>query len=135
MESMSAEFMKEVGSDKAITPFMDELAQKSLLFFMLYVTGNRAVRCMEVFILSIPLHCNKDELYYLSETINSLLNRIQNAIEREKKFTSDASHELRTPLAIIKGTLEVLIRKPREKQEYEDKVNFCIREVDAFVTW
>jgi signal transduction histidine kinase len=78
----------------------------------------------------IPLPSHKDELYYLSETINSLLNRIQNAIEREKKFTSDASHELRTPLAIIKGTLEVLIRKPREKQEYEDKVNFCIREVD-----
>lgn len=78
----------------------------------------------------IPLPSNKDELFYLSETINNLLNRIENAIEREKKFTSDASHELRTPLAIIKGTLEVLIRKPREKQEYEDKVNFCIHEVD-----
>jgi signal transduction histidine kinase len=73
---------------------------------------------------------NKDELYELSNTINNLLNRIENAIEREKQFTSDASHELRTPLAIIKGTLEVLIRKPREKQEYEDKVNFCISEVD-----
>jgi HAMP domain-containing protein len=65
----------------------------------------------------IPLPSHKDELYYLSETINSLLNRIQNAIEREIKFTSNASHELRTPLAIIKGTLEVLLRKPREKQE------------------
>lgn len=78
----------------------------------------------------IELPNNKDELYTLSETINNLLDRIENAIEREKQFTSDASHELRTPLAVIKGTMEVLIRKPREKQEYEDKINFCIKEVD-----
>ncbi|MFY8182483.1 MAG: ATP-binding protein [Flavobacterium sp.] len=78
----------------------------------------------------IQLPNNKDELYTLSETINNLLDRIENAIKREKQFTSDASHELRTPLAVIKGTMEVLIRKPREKQEYEEKINFCILEVD-----
>lgn len=78
----------------------------------------------------IPLPENKDELYQLSTQINELLDRIENAVEREKKFTSDASHELRTPLAIIKGTLEVLIRKPREKEEYESKINYCISEVD-----
>lgn len=80
--------------------------------------------------MRIALPENKDELYELSDTINKLLNRIENDIEREKQFTSDASHELRTPLAIIKGTLEVLIRKPREKQEYEEKINFCINEVN-----
>lgn len=78
----------------------------------------------------IKLPTNKDELYTLSETINNLLDRIENAIEREKQFTSDASHELRTPLAVIKGTMEVLIRKPREQKEYQDKINFCISEVD-----
>lgn len=78
----------------------------------------------------IDLPNNKDELFVLSKTINDLLDRIEDAVEREKQFTSDASHELRTPLAIIKGTLEVLVRKPREKQEYEDKINFCVNEVD-----
>ncbi len=78
----------------------------------------------------ITLPNNKDELFTLSKTINDLLDRIEDAIEREKQFTSDASHELRTPLAVIKGTLEVLIRKPREKQEYEEKINFCVSEVD-----
>ena len=72
----------------------------------------------------------KDELYILSETINDLLNRIEDTIEREKQFTSDASHELRTPLTVIKGTLEVLIRKPRNNKEYEEKINYCIEEVD-----
>lgn len=78
----------------------------------------------------ISLPPNKDELYVLSKTINDLLDRIENAIEREKQFTSDASHELRTPLAIIKGTLEVLVRKPRNQSEYEEKINFCVKEVD-----
>ena len=78
----------------------------------------------------IPLPSNKDELFLLSENINHLLDRIENAIEREKQFTSDASHELRTPLAVIKGTMEVLIRKPRKEEEYQEKIQFCIAEVD-----
>ncbi|WP_281309893.1 sensor histidine kinase [Flavobacterium flavigenum] len=78
----------------------------------------------------IPLPKKRDELYTLSETINNLLNRIEDAVEREKQFASDASHELRTPLTVIKGTLEVLIRKPRNNNEYEEKINYCINEVD-----
>ncbi|WP_417941618.1 sensor histidine kinase [Flavobacterium sp. RS13.1] len=78
----------------------------------------------------IPLPKKRDELYTLSETINSLLSRIEDAVEREKQFTSDASHELRTPLTVIKGTLEVLVRKPRNNKEYEEKINYCINEVD-----
>ncbi|WP_445710825.1 sensor histidine kinase [Flavobacterium sp.] len=78
----------------------------------------------------IPLPNNKDELFVLSDNINNLLDRIENAIEREKQFTSDASHELRTPLAVMKGTMEVLIRKPRTQEEYQSKINFCIAEVD-----
>ncbi|KAF2513803.1 sensor histidine kinase [Flavobacterium foetidum] len=78
----------------------------------------------------IPLPKTRDELFILSKTINNLLNRIEDAIEREKQFTSDASHELRTPLTVIKGTLEVLIRKPRDNKEYEEKINYCINEVD-----
>jgi signal transduction histidine kinase len=78
----------------------------------------------------IALPQNKDELYVLSKTINDLLDRIENAVEREKQFTSDASHELRTPLTVLKGTLEVLIRKSRTQAEYEDKINYGITEVN-----
>jgi signal transduction histidine kinase len=78
----------------------------------------------------IQLPQNRDEIYILTETINNLLDRIENAVEREKQFTSDASHELRTPLAVIKGTLEVLARKPRTVEEYNQKIGYCIQEVD-----
>lgn len=78
----------------------------------------------------IPLPNHKDELYELSETINNLLDRIEYAVEREKSFTSYASHEFRTPLAVLKGTMEVLIRRPRSEAEYKEKINECIKEVD-----
>jgi len=73
-----------------------------------------------------PTH---DELFELSSSINDLLNRLQNAFERERQFTSDASHELRTPISSIQGTLEVLIRKPRTPEEYNEKINFCLTEL------
>lgn len=78
----------------------------------------------------IPLPYHKDELYRLSETINDLLDKIEDTLQREKQFTSDASHELRTPLSVIKGTLEVLIRKPRTEAEYQTKIKQCITEIN-----
>src|SRR5690606_23011802 len=73
---------------------------------------------------------NKDEQYFLSTSINDLLQRNQDAMEREKQFTSDASHELRTPLSVLNGTLEVLNRNPRSEQEYKEKIAFSIKEID-----
>lgn len=117
-----------------------------LLFFIARFFAGRSIKPINTIIETsniitkdnlktrIPLPGNRDELYVLSQTINSLLNRIENAVEREKQFTSYASHELRTPLTIIKGTLEVLIRKPRNNNEYEEKINFCIAEVDRLNT-
>ena len=72
----------------------------------------------------------KDEIYELSNSFNSLLDRLEYAIEIEKQFTSDASHELRTPLAVLRGTLEVLIRKPRTSEEYIDKIKICLLEIE-----
>jgi len=54
MESMSASFMNEFGNDKNITPYMDDLAQNSILFSNLYATGTRTVRGMEAVTLCIP---------------------------------------------------------------------------------
>lgn len=78
----------------------------------------------------IEIPPNKDEIYTLTITVNNLLDRLQDAVLREKRFTADASHELRTPLSVIKGTLEVLIRRKRDVELYENKISYCINEVD-----
>lgn len=78
----------------------------------------------------VPLPKSPDELRHMSETVNNLLDRLQELILREQTFAADAAHELRTPLAVVKGTLEVLIRQPRDPKRYEEKLRYCIAEID-----
>ena len=78
----------------------------------------------------VPETGTNDEIGQLTRAINSLLGRLEQALQREKQFTSDASHELRTPLAVLRGTLEVLIRKPRSAEEYEAKVKTALVSID-----
>ena len=78
----------------------------------------------------LPLPENEDEIYQLARTINELLSRIDSSIQQQKQFTADASHEIRTPLAAIRGTLEVLIRKKREPEQYEEKIKEVINQTD-----
>jgi signal transduction histidine kinase len=71
-----------------------------------------------------------DEIGQLTRSINELLQRLESSLNREKQFTSDASHELRTPLSVLRGTLEVLIRKPRTSEEYVEKIKTSLSSID-----
>lgn len=82
----------------------------------------------------IPETGANDEIGQLSRSINNLLGRLEQALQREQQFTSDTSHELRTPLAVLRGTLEVLIRKPRTAEEYEQKVKTALGSIDRMST-
>lgn len=54
VESFNADFMKAFGNKENITPRLDSLAEKSLLFTNLYASGTRTVRGLEALALSIP---------------------------------------------------------------------------------
>lgn len=78
----------------------------------------------------VPLAEPNDEIGQLTRSINELLERLEASLNREKQFTSDASHELRTPLSVLRGTLEVLIRKPRTSEEYVEKIKLALSSID-----
>jgi len=59
-----------------------------------------------------------DEWFYLGETLNSLLNRLQESFEVQRRFISNASHELSTPLTSVSNQLEVSLQRNREAEEY-----------------
>ena len=61
-----------------------------------------------------------DELQRLSETLNSMLERLEAAFNRITQFTADASHELRTPLAFMRTTTEVSLRTSHDVSEYRE---------------
>ena len=55
----------------------------------------------------IPVRGN-DDLSELTRTYNEMLDRLQEAIDTQRRFLDDAGHELRTPLTIVRGHLELL---------------------------
>lgn len=59
-----------------------------------------------------------DEWQYLSETLNQLLNRLQESFDMQRRFIANASHELSTPLTSISSQLEVSLQKDREADKY-----------------
>jgi two-component system sensor histidine kinase CiaH len=69
------------------------------------------------------------------------LRPVHQAYERQRRFVSDASHELRTPLTIMRGELDLSLRRKRTNLEYESairatkgEVNRLQRLVDSLLT-
>ena len=69
--------------------------------------------------LSITAH---DEIAELSSTFNTMLSRIEKAVEDQRMFVSNVSHELRTPVTSIIGQLEVTLLRDRSETEYKTLV-------------
>jgi signal transduction histidine kinase len=65
----------------------------------------------------LPVPPARDEIHHLGTTFNDLLQRLQDALERERQFVSDAGHELRTPLSLLTTELELALRRPRSNPE------------------
>jgi two-component system heavy metal sensor histidine kinase CusS len=113
-----------------------------VLYIVIYIAASKAIAPVNELIRAatgindsnintrLPLPPNEDELYQLANTINELLSRIETSIQQQKQFTADASHEIRTPLSAIRGTLEVLLRKKREPEQYEEKIKDVIAQTD-----
>jgi heavy metal sensor kinase len=77
----------------------------------------------------VPEPARMDELGRLAATFNDMIARLQAAFERQKQFTSDASHELRTPLAVMRGDIEITLRRERSTDEYKRALTSNLEEI------
>jgi two-component system, OmpR family, sensor histidine kinase QseC len=68
------------------------------------------------------------EILPLVDEINHLFNRIEKALENERRFTANAAHELRTPLAAIKTQVQVL--QMNSTPELEPGIDHILSSVD-----
>ncbi|GIW80976.1 MAG: hypothetical protein KatS3mg105_2783 [Gemmatales bacterium] len=66
-----------------------------------------------------------DELQPIASRLAATLEQLRRAFEREKQAAADISHELRTPVAAMLATLEVALRKPRSREEYQEALTQC----------
>jgi two-component system OmpR family sensor kinase len=68
----------------------------------------------------VPVPRSKDEIQSLALTFNEMIERIDKAFARQRRFVADASHELRTPVAAIRSMTDVVLAQstPIESEEY-----------------
>jgi len=78
----------------------------------------------------LPHPGTTDEIGRLVSTLNDMLERIERSFESQRRFTADASHELRSPLSRLRAELEVMLRRPRERAEYEETLRSCLDEAE-----
>jgi two-component system, OmpR family, sensor kinase len=58
----------------------------------------------------VPEPRTRDEIAQLAATLNTMLARIEQGVEEQRRLVADASHELRTPLAAMRSELDVSLR-------------------------
>jgi signal transduction histidine kinase len=71
-----------------------------------------------------------DEIGTMVTSLNSLLDRLESAMNDQRRFVSDASHELRTPLAIIKGHVELSADDRFDEATREESLAIVTDEID-----
>jgi signal transduction histidine kinase len=79
----------------------------------------------------LRLPARNDELGRLGATFDRMLDRLQGAFDRERRFTSDASHELRAPLSVIRAEADLALRRERTPAEYRRALETIAAESDA----
>jgi two-component system, OmpR family, sensor kinase len=78
----------------------------------------------------LPVPSSGDEVARLGGTLNAMLDRLEEALRRERTFVIDASHELRGPLAILKTELELALLIPEGREALEAAIRSAAEETD-----
>jgi heavy metal sensor kinase len=68
--------------------------------------------------LRIESRNRKDEIGELITTFNQMISRLEGSVAQIKQFSSDASHDLKTPLTVIRGEIDIALRKERVSKDY-----------------
>src|SRR6202048_37815 len=78
----------------------------------------------------LPIIHSGDELERLSLALNRMIDRLEEALAHNQRFSADASHELRTPLTIIRGEVEALLQIPGLPAQAMDGVSSALEECE-----
>lgn len=76
----------------------------------------------------------EDEVFELTESFNSMMNRLEQSYVAQKNFSSNAAHELKTPLSIMKTSLQVLeMDEDPTEEDYKEFVLDIKQSMDRLI--
>ncbi len=104
------------------------LISKTLLPVHKIVTSVNEIEAYD-YIKRISADNVPDEIKELVDTFNELLSRHKESFSKISQFSSDASHELKTPLTVMRGEIEVGLRKSRSEAEYQNILEDILSEI------
>ena len=78
----------------------------------------------------LPVARTAEELEQLSQSLNLMIGRLQDALLNSKRFVADASHELRTPLTAMRTELESIVSDGRLKPDLREALGSMLEEVE-----
>ena len=82
-----------------------------------------------------PTNSMPAELRPISSRLNDLLGRLQEAFERERRFSADLAHELRTPIAELRSLAELALKWPEAREAEADREVLAIAlQMEGIVT-
>lgn len=77
----------------------------------------------------VPVPPAQDEVHFLALTLNEMIEHLDEAFKRQRRFVADASHELRTPVAAIRSKTDVALLQPLSAAEYRHVIQGINTEV------
>jgi heavy metal sensor kinase len=80
--------------------------------------------------LRIPSRGVGDELDYLVETFNQMIERLEVSFNQIRQFSTDVSHELRTPITVVRGQLEVALFTAQTADQYRDAIVNSLSDIE-----
>jgi two-component system sensor histidine kinase QseC len=104
---------------ESVTPILVGIPIAGLLIWMIVGFGLRPLAQLSVDLREkraqdlspLPPRQTPKELDQVVQSINGFIQRLDGALEREKRFSADAAHELRTPIAALKIQLHNLAQE------------------------
>ncbi len=100
------------------------------LLYPIKVITRRLSRMNESFLEQIDIEKLPDEFVPLGESVNKLVERIQNFVKYQKELFIGTAHELKTPLAVMKTKNEVTLIKEREPSKYQETLRINNKTID-----
>jgi len=70
------------------------------------------------------------ELRPLTQSMTTMLARLQHSFDQQREFLGNAAHELKTPVAVLKSTLQSLLQRPRASEEYRTGLEHSLEDLE-----